>query len=1140
MCDNNKSKIKYVNLHAHTTFSVFDGLGYPSEHIDFALSNGLEAHAFTDHGNMNAVPFIVEHLKKLKSEGKEFKPIFGVEGYIIPSMQNWLEIYKNSKNKKKSKGSETNATVIEDEDRESLKSELKERRHMTLVAKNKTGLYNLFEMVSDSFEKPNYYYYPRMDFKMLKEHSEGLIGTTSCLGGILATEYWKYSEEGATYVYEKMREVTEQMLDIFGDDFYGELQWNKIPEQHFLNQCVIKLSKEYGFPLISTADVHYPSPEAWKSREVYKRIGNSWIEKKEGPIPPSLEDMDYQLWPKNGDQMWEEYKKYSQMAGVDYDDSLVLESIERTHEIAFEHIEDVLPDTNVRLPAFVVPENSSADAELSEIVHTRLEKKFLEKSEYPEYLARVERELKVIADRGFSKYFLTMSAINEEAKKEMLVGPGRGSAGGSLVAYLLEITEVDPIKNGLLFERFLRSDATDYPDIDYDVSDNTRIKEVLVEKWGKDTVVPISNWNTLQLRSLIKDISRYYDIPFDEVNKVTNVMIHEATGPAKARHGIKAGVYTPTFEEVKEFSTSLQKFLKDHPEVEQHVDDLYGQIRSCSRHAGGVVIADDLNKQLPLISSGGVTQVPWSEGQNVRHLEPMGFIKFDLLGLKTLRVMEICISHILRREQGIENPTFADIRKFYDENLHGDVINTNDQQVYENIFHQGKWAGIFQFTEKGAQNFCKDAKPRSLVDIATITSIYRPGPLSANVDAKYIEKKNNPDTIEYVNDIFREETEESYGFCIFQEQIAKLAHRLGKNVSLDEGNMLRKVLTKKGTGKTAKVKNKIHDKFIEGCVEKGMSNRQAAELWNLFEYFSGYGFNKSHAIAYSLISFQCAWLLNYYPSCWLAAFLTEENDDEKRGKAISIVRSFGYDVKTPSLNFSSDVWQISKDGLAFYQPLTDIKGVGDSAYEQIIEHRPFVSMSDFLFREEVDRRSVNKTVVSSLIQSGALQEFVENGPFENTKHMFLSCIVERPSSEKELRENISNFSGTEDFTKIEKIAFLETLTQIYPLRYVIDDELLKRLEKKCIPPIGEYDPDLNYCWFIPKNKNVRYTRASKKPYYELEVTDSTYKVTKIKCWGINPEKDFVSLNKPHIAELDYDPKWGFSTRRMWKDFIMIK
>jgi DNA polymerase-3 subunit alpha len=307
------------------------------------------------------------------------------------------------------------------------------------------------------------------------------------------------------------------------------------------------------------------------------------------------------------------------------------------------------------------------------------------------------------------------------------------------------------------------------------------------------------------------------------------------------------------------------------------LEALLGQVRSVSRHAGGVVVGDDLKKHMPLIASGGVVQTPWSEGQNVRHLEPLGFIKFDVLGLTTLAIMEGAIYHILRRHHGIENPSFDQIRDFYEQNLHPDVIDLEDQKVYKDIFQAGKWAGIFQFANEGAQKLCSNSKVESIIDLSAVTSIYRPGPLSAGVDKDYIEAKDSPQYIKYDHPIIREILEPTYGFMIFQEQIAQLAAELGKDLTLDDGNKLRKLLTKKGLSeKKLRQKEDIRQKFLEGCYEKGYKGGK--ELWRKFEYFSGYGFNKSHAVCYSIISYQCAWLYKYFPSEWMAAFLQSETE----------------------------------------------------------------------------------------------------------------------------------------------------------------------------------------------------------------------------------------------------------------------
>ncbi len=1142
-------KIRYANLHAHTTQgSPFDALGYAREHMDFAYSNGLEAHAITDHGNANALAEMVLHSKKMEKEGKDFKPIYGCEAYFLPSISDWKEEYeiiKKDKKLSKTLSKEQSGTTIEDEEasKKAIKNILNRRRHLVLLAQNQKGLTNLFQLISKSYSKSNFYRYPRIDFEDLEKHNEGIIVSSACLGGPLSGDYWENREEGPEAVKSAMLKTASRFKSIFGDRFYGEVQWNSIPEQHAVNKHILEVAKELDIKCISTADSHYPNPDAWKDRELYKKIGwmgkgrPSWAEDGATELPVDVDEVGYELYPKNGDEMWESYKKYSAICGVSYDDDEILETIKRTDHIATNRIEKFYPDTSVRLPDFVIPVGETADSALRNFAFAGLRE--LGRHDDQEYIDRMEQELSVISDRGFSKYFLTMKAIADESNEKMLTGSGRGSAAGSLLAYALRITQVDPIRHRLLFSRFLRSDATDYPDIDFDVADPMTIKEHLIEKWGENSVVPISNWNTLQLRSLIKDVSKFYGIPFVEVNSVTSVMEREALPAAKAKRGIRAGVYAPTFEELLEFSPTLQEFLATYPQVADHITKLYGQVRSCSRHAGGVLIADDLNKHMPLINSGGVTQTPWSEGQNVRHLEPMGFIKFDILGLSTLRMIDGAIYHILKRKHGIPEPTYEDIKRFYDENLHPDVMDLNDSEVYKNIFHEGKFAGVFQFTEVGAQKFCKNAKPQNLIDLSAITSIYRPGPLAANVDDKYIEAKESPQYVKYANDMHQEVTEETYGFLIFQEQIALLAHKLGKDLSLDEGNMLRKVLTKKGTGKEAAVKKKLRSKFVAGCLEKGLKKTTADSLWQKFEYFSGYGFNKSHAVSYCILSYQCAWLLNYYPSEWCAAFLDKEPETRKE-KAINIVKSLGFEIRPIDINKSGRVWEIDEeDENILIQPLTSLKGLGDAAVEQIRNNRPFYTVDDLIFNENISYSKLNKKALDVLCRAGALDTIREkDGRFTGGKHFWSAVVVDRPRKPKNLIENIELYAPEGDFTEAELIQYQIELTGVFPFNRVMQEDIYSKLKENVFPAISDFDPSIDeVCWFIPRKI---YEKVSKngKTYWIVDVLDDNNVMTKIRCWGIK-EADRVSLNRPYLAKLSYNEKWGFSTWSIANNFRLL-
>jgi len=464
---------------------VFDGLGYPNEHIDFAYNNGCDALALTDHGNMNGLSYQVIHSKKLKSEGKNFKPIFGVEAYFIDSISKWKEEYETYKADKKSKSSteEESGTVVENEEETKSgsveKNTISRRAHLVLLAMNQKGLNNLFSIVSESFKPGNFYRYPRVDFELLEKYNEGIIVSSACMGGVLAKAYWQNKDKGHDAVQGAMLALVQRFQAIFGDRFYGELQWHNIVEQHSINKHVIEIANKTGLQLVSTADSHYPNPEAWKDREIYKRLGwlNSKAEYDVADLPQSRDDLKSELYPKNGDQMWESYLKYSKACGHEYDNDLVLRSLENTYHIAHNRIESFYPDNSPRLPDFVVPEGKNAVQALTELCLKGLKEFGLHKK--PEYVDRLKDELMVIKDRGFAKYFLTMKAVSDTSREMHLCGAGRGSAAGSLISYVLDITQVDPIKYGLQFERFIRRGPVVGEAFLEELNNTKKVKEVI-------------------------------------------------------------------------------------------------------------------------------------------------------------------------------------------------------------------------------------------------------------------------------------------------------------------------------------------------------------------------------------------------------------------------------------------------------------------------------------------------------------------------------------------------------------------------------------------------------------------------------------------------------------------------------------
>lgn len=1133
MNDRKISKIQYCNLHGHTTFSLFDGFGYPEEHLMSAWESGQDAMALSEHGNMNSLAHQYVANEKMNKEGKKIKNIYAIEAYFVPSLTKWKEDYQKEQEKKKQK--EANIFLEDEEALKKGKTKGKNKRnHLLLLAKNQIGLNNLFKLVSLSYRKENFYRYPRIDREMLKKYKEGVICSSACIGSMFGNIIFQYKNAGEDTVIEKLRKEANLMLNIFGEDFYGELQWNNLFEQHILNQYVIQLSQELGFKLITTSDFHYPKKEDWLYREIYKRLG--WIGKSSNnrpdwynQLPKSTEEIGFELYPKNGDEIWESYKQYSSKRKIEYDDETILKSIEETCKIAFEKIEDFKLDTSIKLPSFVVPPNKSADSYLTRLCLEELKRKGLDKKS--EYIERLKKELNVIKDRKFSKYFLTMKAITDKAKENMLCSPARGSCSGALISYLLGITQLNPIKYELQFERFLGKSTEGLPDIDFDISRPDDLKNIFKKEWGEYSVIPISNYSTLQIKSLIKDISKFYNVPFEEVNEITTKMDFEAIPFAKKEKGITAGVYTCSYDEYLKYSSTFLKFSEKYPMVGKYVEKLHGQIRNISRHASGCLVFENLNECMPLINTSGITQTPFPEGQTIRLLEPLGFVKFDLLGLSTLSTIEKCIEFILQRRKGIDKPSFQDIRNFYNEKLNPDIIDFSDQKVWKQVFEEGRFVGIFQFSNRAAQEYCKKVKPKNIQELSDVTSIQRPSGLSSGIDKTYLAVKNGEECPQYLCKEMEEVLSKTNSTCIYQEALAELVHKLGKNISLDEGNKFRKLVVKKGLiGDKNKEKEEIIKKFKTGCEEKGLTKEQTSELLKTLENFAGYGFARNHAIPYSIISYICAYLLIHYTIEWVTAFLSKESENvEKKEKAINLVKSLGIVIEPIDINKSDADWQI-QDEKTVIQPFSAIKNLGSVAIEQIINNRPFHTIEELLFNENIIYNKLNKRSLTSLVYSGALEPLIDNR-FNHLKHFWLSCVKYKPKSVKQLSENIEKYKEESDFSDKEKIEYLIDITGIYPLCLVVSEQLQQNLQDKQILPISLINNSVgeNICWCILRSIQLKKTKHG-KDYYVVTVTDSNSILTNIRIWGISVEKDKLYINHPYLVKLDYNEQYGFSNK----------
>ena len=860
---------RFVSLHSHSTFSVYDGLGYPSDHIDFVLSEaqGMDAWALTDHGNGNGLAHARAHELKMKKQGKKFRQLYGVEFYFVPSIKQWQKDYDDHKQSVKDaksseeaikKGTEvveidadveSSGLVIEDEDETKsynfLQDEWKRRYHLVVIAKNRKGLNNLFTLVKRSY-KEGFYRYPRIDFDMLKEHGEGLHVSTACLGGIFSNRILRGNAHNLSReeIQKDLFELTDRFVDCVGSNFNLELQFNKLDKQHIVNDYIIEHHKLSGIPIISTADSHYPSPDAWQARELYKKLG--WLGKKDGMTLPDFQDLKCELYPKNAQQMWDEfmnaYPTYDFYKG---NEELVKSSIERTHDIVWNEFEDTWVDTTAKLPTISVP-NKTPFQHLTDLVKDSLVSHNLHENKV--YVDRAKEELSDIKYLGHEAYFITMYEIFKKAEQKTLLGPARGSGGGSLVNYLLGITQLDPIPYNLLWSRFLGRHRVNWPDIDTDAGDRDELINAARELYGDDSVIPVSNFNTLKLKSLIKDIAKFHGVPYDEVNAVTGPLQDQVMSLARDED-IEKSVFVLTHEDCLKYSPEYKEFMEKYPAVGDHIAKLFMQNRSIGRHAAGVIIAeaDDLAQNMPIVGVRGELQTPWSEGMNFRNLEDNGFLKFDFLGLTLLKDVENCIYRILKK-QGNPNPTFLDAKAFFDKHLNCRTHKQDDPKVWKHVYHDGHFAGVFQFTNAGARQFSLEAKPENIEELAALTAIYRPGPLKANVHRKYVKAKENKNSIKYDHPIIEEILGPTFGFVTFQEQFMLLAQKLA-GFDPGESDKLRKTLVKKSLDSLgAKVNEKVvaKEKFIKGAKElNGVPENIATKLWEEIEFFSVYGFNKS-------------------------------------------------------------------------------------------------------------------------------------------------------------------------------------------------------------------------------------------------------------------------------------------------------
>lgn len=940
------TKPKFTHLHVHTHYSLLDGLAKIDDILDRAKELGMDSLAITDHGVLyGAIEFFI------RAKERGIKPIIGCEMYITPNDL-------HSKNP------------------DSLD---RKRHHLILLAKNMAGYKNLMRLISIAHLE-GFYYKPRIDRKVLRQHAEGLIGLSACAEGEIPAA-------AISGDMEKAEKLTLEYLDIFGKgNFYLEIQHHpNFPRQKIANDALIEISKKYDIPLVATNDIHYVKKEDNEIQDILLCIQtNRKVDEKD-----RMNLMDFELYLKSPEEMMEHFKD-------------VPEAISNTQKVVDQcNLEIKLGET--QLPHFDVPEGFNAESYLRHLCEKGLEKRF---GETPatiskEHSDRMEYELGIIQKTGYASYFLIVQDFVNWAKDQgIVVGPGRGSAAGSFISYLTGITNLDPIEYDLLFERFLNPERVSMPDVDMDFADDRR-DEVLAyvrEKYGNDHVAQIITFGTMAARAAIRDAGRALNIPYGFCDATAKLIPQFSTiGQA--------------LEDAKEFK-DLYNSSADARKLIDSAKRLEGVVRHASMHACGVVITKEpVTEYTPLQKitgkgKGDGTVTQYSSSTKISFVEKIGLLKMDFLGLKNLTIMQNAL-RIVKKIKGIE--------------VNIDTLDITDKKAYE-LLQRAESTGVFQLESSGMKRYLKLLKPTNIEDIIAMVALYRPGPMDWIPD--FIARKNGSKKITYINPKLEPILNKTYGIVVYQEQVMQIARDLA-GFTLGEADVLRKAMGKKLFALIQEQKIK----FIEGCVTQGIERKIGEKVFEYIEPFAGYGFNRSHAACYGLIGYQTAYLKAHFPTEFMAALLTSDQDViERVAIEISECRDMGIEVLAPHINESFEEFAVIVDPETKTERirfgLNAVKNVGHNIAHEIVEERKrngkFKDLTDFV--ERVESKDLNKKSIEALAKVGALEGLGER----NQIILSIENIIAHSKNFQNLKNSnqASLFGGSD--VELPRIQLLET------------------------------------------------------------------------------------------------------------------
>ena len=882
----------FVHLHLHSEYSLLDGACRIEELLDRAVQLKMPAMAITEHGNMFSSIVFHDHARK-----RGINPILGCEVYVAPG---------DRRTKSGTPGETAN--------------------HLVLLAETKAGYHNLIKLVSAGYTE-GFYYKPRIDKDLLAQHASGLIGLSSCLKGEVATGIRTEQQQRAIQAAAAYRDILGR------DNFFLEMQYQGIEEQQIVNTGLQPIARDLDLNLVVTNDVHYLQNSDFKPHDILLCIGT-------GKTVTDADRLRY-----HGDQFY--LKTAEEMAAVFADHPQALANSVRIAERC--HVD--LSGTVNHLPNFDVPAGFTLDEYFEHVVRDGFKQRLprlqdlaarkLLRSTVDEYERRLDYEIEMIKKMKYPGYFLIVwDFIRYAREKGIPVGPGRGSAAGSFVAYCLRITDVDPIEYDLIFERFLNPERVSLPDIDIDFCERRRgeVIEYVTLKYGRENVAQIITFGTMKARAVVRDVARVMDIPYADADRVA-----KAVPPALDMTLAKALEESPALKDMQQKDERVRELLT----VAQRLE---GMTRHASVHAAGVVIAPKpLTEFIPLYKSQKdeiVTQ--WA----MKEVERVGLLKMDFLGLSTLTLIRDALDEI-KRTEGID--------------LDIDAIPLDDQNTYK-LFGDGQTYGVFQFESSGMRELLRKAKPERLDDLIALNALYRPGPLKSGMVDDFISRKQGKTEVRYELAALAPILSDTYGVIAYQEQVMRIAAVLA-GFSMGQSDVLRKAMGKKDP----KVMAKQREAFMSGAREKGVNEKKATKIFDLMEYFAGYGFNKSHSTTYAWVAYQTGYLKANFPAHFMAALLTiEAANTDKLAMYLGECRELGVSILPPDVNRSELPFTVSTEGVRF--GLCAVKNVGEGAVQSILAVRRQLGRIDSLHTlcEHADLRLVNKRVLESLIKAGAL------------------------------------------------------------------------------------------------------------------------------------------------------------------------